>query len=303
MSSTKKAVVTGGAGFVGSHVVDALIKEGFAVSVIDDLSGGKRENVHKDATLHVVDVRDSKAIAPIIAGSEFVFHLAALPRVQYSIEYPEETNSVNVDGTLAVLKASKDAGVTRVVYAASSSAYGNQETLPLSEDVPPQPLSPYALQKYVGELYCRVFSEVYGLPTVSLRFFNVYGSRLDPEGAYALVIGKFLKQKKEGTPLTITGDGEQTRDFTHVQDIVRGMILAARSEHVGKGEVINLGRGQEVSVNALAELIGGTAVHIEPRLEPRHTRADITRAKELLNWAPEVSLEEGVAELKKLFGV
>ncbi len=303
MSSTKKAVVTGGAGFVGSHVVDALIKEGFAVSVIDDLSGGKRDNVHKDATLHVVDVRDSKAIAPIIAGREFVFHLAALPRVQYSIEYPEETNSVNVGGTLAVLKASKDAGVKRVVYAASSSAYGNQETLPLSEDVPPQPLSPYALQKYVGELYCRVFSEVYGLSTVSLRFFNVYGSRLDPEGAYALVIGKFLKQKKDGVPLTITGDGQQTRDFTHVQDIVRGMILAARSEHVGKGEVINLGRGQEVSVNALAELIGGTTVHIEPRLEPRHTRADITRAKEFLNWTPEVSLEEGVAELKKLFGV
>lgn len=303
MNGIKKAIVTGGAGFVGSHVVDALIREGFAVSVIDDLSGGKRENVHQDATLHVVDVRNSKAIAPIIAGSEFVFHLAALPRVQYSIEYPEETNSVNVGGTLAVLKVAKDAGVKRVVYAASSSAYGNQEILPLSEDAPPQPLSPYALQKYVGELYCRVFSDVYGLPTVSTRFFNVYGSRLDPEGAYALVIGKFLKQKKEGVPLTITGDGEQTRDFTHVRDIVRGMILAAKSEKVGKGEIINLGRGQETSVNAIAELIGGAVTHIDPRLEPRHTRADIRRAKELLNWEPEVSLDEGVAELKKLFGV
>jgi len=303
MNGIKKAIVTGGAGFVGSHVVDALIKEGFAVSVIDDLSGGRRENVHQDATLHVVDVRDSKAIAPIIAGSEFVFHLAALPRVQYSIEYPEETNSVNVGGTLAVLKAAKDAGVKRVVYAASSSAYGNQEILPLSEDAPPQPLSPYALQKYVGELYCRVFSDVYGLPTVSTRFFNVYGPRLDPEGAYALVIGKFLKQKKEGIPLTITGDGEQTRDFTHVRDIVRGMILAAKSEKVGKGEIINLGRGQETSVNAIAELIGGAVTHIDPRLEPRHTRADIRRAKGLLNWEPEVSLDEGVAELKKLFGV
>ncbi|MES2134624.1 MAG: NAD-dependent epimerase/dehydratase family protein [Patescibacteria group bacterium] len=303
MSNMKKAVVTGGAGFVGSHVVDALIKEGFAVSVIDDLSGGKRENVHADATLHVVDVRDSSAIAPIIAGSEFVFHLAALPRVQYSIDYPEETNSVNVGGTLAVLKASKDAGVKRVIYAASSSAYGNQETLPLSEDAPPQPLSPYALQKYVSELYCGIFTSVYGLSTVSLRFFNVYGPRLDPEGAYALVIGKFLKQKKEGTPLTITGDGTQTRDFTHVRDTVRGVLLAAKSEHVGKGEVINLGRGQEVSVNALAELIGGSVVHIEPRLEPRHTRADITRAKELLGWEPEVSLEDGIAELKQIFGV
>lgn len=303
MNSTKKAVVTGGAGFVGSHVVDALIKEGFSVSVIDDLSGGKRENVHQDATLHVVDVRDSRAIAPIIAGSEFVFHLAALPRVQYSIDYPEETNSVNVGGTLAVLKVAKDAGVRRVVYAASSSAYGNQETMPLSEDMPPQPLSPYALQKYVGELYCRVFSDVYDLSTVSVRFFNVYGSRLDPEGAYALVIGKFLKQKKEGTPLTITGDGEQTRDFTHVRDIVRGMLLAAKSEKVGKGEIINLGRGQETSVNALARLIGGDVTHIDPRLEPRHTRADISRAKALLDWEPEVSLEEGVTELKQVFGV
>lgn len=303
MGSMKKAVVTGGAGFVGSHVVDALIKEGFAVSVIDDLSGGKRENVHQDATLHVVDVRDSRAIAPIIAGSEFVFHLAALPRVQYSIEYPEETNSVNVGGTLAVLKVAKDAGVKRVVYAASSSAYGNQETLPLSEDVPPQPLSPYALQKYVGELYCRVFSDVYDLSTVSVRFFNVYGPRLDPEGAYALVIGKFLKQKKERIPLTITGDGEQTRDFTHVRDIVRGMLLAAKSEKVGKGEIINLGRGQETSVNTLARLIGGDVTHIDPRLEPRHTRADISRAKALLDWEPEVSLEEGIAELKQIFGV
>ncbi len=299
----KKAVVTGGAGFVGSHLTDALVAEGYAVAVVDDLSAGKRENVNEAAKLHVMDVRDSKTLAPIFAGVDYVFHLAALPRVQYSIDFPEETNSVNVGGTLAVLKAAKDAGVKRVVYAASSSAYGNQEKLPLTEDMPPEPLSPYALQKHVGELYARVFSEVYSLPTVSVRYFNVYGPRLDPEGAYALVIGKFLKQKKEGGALTVTGDGEQTRDFTHIRDIVRGTMLAATSDTVGKGEVINLGRGEETSINQLAALIGGPVTHIAPRLEPKHTRADISKAKALLGWAPEVALEDGIAELKLLFGV
>ncbi len=299
----KKAVVTGGAGFVGSHLVDVLLEEGYAVSVIDNLSGGKRERVNPKAELYVVDVCDFDAILPIFKDAEFVFHLAALPRVQYSIEHPEETNKVNIGGTVAVLRAAHEAKVKRVVYAASSSAYGNQEVLPLSEDLPPDPLSPYALQKYVGELYCRVYSTVYGLSTVSLRFFNVYGPRLDPEGAYALVIGKFLKQKKDGVPMTITGDGEQTRDFTHVRDTVRGILLAAASPKVGKGEVVNLGRGRQTSVNEIAKLIGGEVVHIEPRFEPRHTEANIARAKELLDWVPEISIEDGIAELKTIFGV
>lgn len=299
----KKAVVTGGAGFVGSHVVDALVADGFQVEVIDNLSGGKKENVNPKATLHVLDIRDFEKIAPVMDGAEFVFHLAALPRVQYSIDFPEETNSVNIGGTLSVLRAAHAGKVKRLVYAASSSAYGNQQKMPLSEDMPPDPLSPYGLQKYVGELYAKVFAEVYKLPTVSVRFFNVYGPRLDPEGAYALVIGKFLKQKKEGTPLTITGDGEQTRDFTHITDIVAGMLLAATSPKVGNGEVINLGRGQQTTVNKLAELIGGPSVNVPPRMEPKHTKADIRKAKELLGWEPKVALEEGVAELKKLFGV
>ena len=191
----KKAVVTGGAGFVGSHVVDALVADGYEVAVIDNLSGGKKENVNPKAVLHELDIRDYEKILPVIDGAEFVFHLAALPRVQYSIDYPEETNSVNIGGTLSVLRASHAGKVKRVVYAASSSAYGNQQTMPLSEDMKADPLSPYGLQKYVGELYAKVFAEVYKLPTVSVRFFNVYGPRLDPEGAYALVIGKFLKQK------------------------------------------------------------------------------------------------------------
>ena len=205
----KKMVVVGGAGFIGSNLTEALVKRGGEVHVIDNLVGGKREQVDPGATLHVVDIRDALAIAPIIAGADTVFHLAALPRVQYSIEHPVETNEVNVGGVVHVLTAAREGGVRRVVYSASSSAYGDQETMPLVETMPAHPLSPYGLQKYVGELYCRLYTEVYGLETVSLRYFNVYGRNQDPEGPYALVIGKFLKQRAEGVPITITGDGEQ----------------------------------------------------------------------------------------------
>ena len=297
-------VVTGGAGFIGSHIVDALALRGDEVHVIDNYAGGKREDrINPKATYHELDIRNYDAIAPIIAGAKNVFHEAALPRVQYSIENPIETFSVNVDGMATVLKAAADGKVGRVVYAASSSAYGDQETLPLGEDLPAQPKSPYGLQKYIGELSCRVWSEVYGLSTVSLRYFNVYGPRFDPKGAYALVIGKFLTQKAAGEPLTITGDGTQTRDFTHIQDVVRANLLAAESANVGHGEVINIGAGNNKTVNALAELIGGEAIHIEARLEPHDTLADISRAKALLGWAPTITLEEGVAALKKEMGL
>lgn len=299
----EKVVVTGGAGFIGSHLVDALLEAGKEVIVIDDLSGGKRERVDPKATLHVVDIRDYDAIAPLFSGAEYVFHLAALPRVQYSIEHPTETHAVNVNGTLNVLLAAKEAGVKRVVYSASSSAYGNQETLPLREDMLPAPLSPYGLHKFIGEHYAHVFSEVYGLSTVSLRYFNVYGPRLDPDGAYALVIGKFLKQRSEGGPMTITGDGTQTRDFTHVRDVVRANLLAAESTQVGHGEVVNIGAGRNASINELAHLIGGPVTYIPARLEPKNTLADNTKARELLGWIPEVALADGIAELKKEWGI
>lgn len=295
--------MTGGAGFIGSHLVDALLEAGKEVIVIDDLSGGKRERVDPKATLHVVDIRDYDAIAPLFSGAEYVFHLAALPRVQYSIEHPTETHAVNVNGTLNVLLAAKEAGVKRVVYSASSSAYGNQETLPLREDMLPAPLSPYGLHKFIGEHYAHVFSEVYGLSTVSLRYFNVYGPRLDPDGAYALVIGKFLKQRSEGGPMTITGDGTQTRDFTHVRDVVRANLLAAESTQVGHGEVVNIGAGRNASINELAHLIGGPVTYIPARLEPKNTLADNTKARELLGWIPEVALADGIAELKKEWGI
>jgi UDP-glucose 4-epimerase len=300
----QKAVVTGGAGFVGSHIVDALVEKGFETHVVDNYSGGKRDDrINPKAMYHEVDIRDYDKLAPVVAGAAYVFHEAALPRVQFSIENPDLTFSVNAGGTVSVLRAAAEGGVKRVIYAASSSAYGDQERLPLTEDMTAMPKSPYGLQKYIGELSCRVWSEVYGLPTVSLRYFNVYGPRFDPEGAYALVIGKFLKQRMEGQPLTITGDGTQTRDFTHISDIVRANLLAAESPNVGKGEVLNIGAGRNVSVNDLAALIGGESVHVEPRLEPHDTRADTAKAKELLGWQPAVSLEQGIAELKQLHGL
>jgi len=300
MSTPKKiVVVTGGAGFIGSHLVAALLKDGYEVKVVDNLSGGKSEKVPDGAEFFEQDVNDAAALTKIMTGAEFVFHLAALPRVQYSIEHPIETNSANVDGTVSVLTAARDAGIKRVIYSASSSAYGDQDVMPLTENLPASPKSPYALQKYIGELYCRLFSEVYGLSTISLRYFNVYGPGADPNGAYALVIAKFLKQRAENKPITITGDGTQTRDFTHARDVVRANILAALSQKVGKGEVINIGSGHNVSVNRVAELIGGPVEHVATRLEPHDTLADNSLAKKLLGWEPTVSLEEGIAELKK----
>ncbi len=299
----KKAVVTGGAGFIGANLAEELLKEGYEVHIVDNLSGGKRENVPADAVFHEKDINDTDAIRGIFQGAQFVFHLAALPRVPFSIDYPQESHEANADGTLSVLVAAKDAKVGRVIYSASSSAYGDQETLPLSETMPPKAMHPYGLQKWIGEEYCRIFSSVYGLETVSLRYFNIYGPKLNPEGAYALVIGIFLRQKKANEPLTITGDGEKTRDFTHVSDAVRANILAATSGKVGTGEVINVGAGRNVSINYLASLFGGPTVHIPPRIEAQDSLADIRKAKELLGWEPTVALEDGIAELKKLFGV
>lgn len=294
-----KVIVTGGAGFIGSHLTDALVERGFNVHVVDNLIAGKRENIHPKATFHKVDIRDFEKLTPIFSGATYIFHLAALPRVQPSIENPRETHDVNVTGTQNVLIAARDVGVKRVIYSASSSAYGNQETLPLHEEMPARPMSPYGFQKYAGEHLMRLFSLLYNLETVSLRYFNVYGSRAPLEGAYALVIGRFLVQRKNGEPLTIVPNGEQSRDFTHVRDVVRANIFAAESPHVGNGEVINIGGGRNRTVNEVARLIGGPVTFIEPRVEPKHTLADITKAYRLLGWKPEVRFEDGIEELKK----
>lgn len=298
-----KVVVTGGAGFIGSHLTASLLVAGYDVHVVDNLSGGKRERVHPKATFHNVDIVDASALPPIFAGARYVFHLAALPRVQFSIEHPFESHAANSTGTLNVLVAATAAKVQRVIYSASSSAYGDQPVLPLVETMPASPKSPYGLQKYVGELQCRLWSSVFGLETVSLRYFNVYGPWQDPDGAYALVIGKFLKQRKLGEPITITGDGSQTRDFTHVSDVVRANMLAAVSKKVGRGEVMNIGAGRNCSINDVASAIGGPVVHIPARLEPRDTLADSTLAYTLIGWKPKVRFEKGIAQLRRIYGI
>jgi len=299
---SKKVLVTGGAGFIGSHLVDALIKRGDKVIIIDNLIAGKKENINPQADFHKLDIRDLEKIKPLFKRVDYVFHLAARPRVPFSVEYPHEAHTNNALGTLNALIASKDAGVKGFIYSSSSSVHGDQKELPLQEDMIPKPKSPYALQKLIGEEYCRLFYELFGLPTVSLRYFNVYGPRIAFDGAYALVMGVFIKQKIAGDPLTIEGDGEQTRDFTHIRDVIRANILAAESNKTGQAEVINIGAGNNHSINKIASLFGGETVNRPSRAgDVRHTLADNSRAKELLGWQPEVGLEEGIRELLQIF--
>jgi UDP-glucose 4-epimerase len=301
--SNKKVVVTGGAGFIGSNLVDELIKRGADVAVIDNLSTGKKENLNPKAKFYEVDIRDFAKLKPLFKGVDYVFHLAALARVQESIEDPIKYNDVNVNGTLNVLKAAKDNGVKRVVYSAYCAAYGDQTKMPIREDASINPISPYGLQKYVGELYCKMFADVYKLGTVSLRYFNVYGPRQSFDGPYSLVMGIFLRQRLNGEPMTIVGDGEQKRDYVSVFDIVNANILAATGDKVGNGEVINIGTGKNYTVNDLAKMIGGKTVNLSARLEPREILADNTKAREFLGWEPKVNLVEWVAGYKKEIGL
>lgn len=299
-------LVTGGAGFIGTNLVKKLLEEGHVVRILDNFSAGKfEERIQPGAEYQVGDIRSVEDIKRAAKGVDGIFHLAALPRVLFSVENPELTHDVNVNGTMNVLLVSKELGIKRVVFATSSAAYGDQGSSVLEEDgMVKKPLSPYALHKFIGEQYCRIFFELYGVETVSLCYFNVYGPFLDPEGAYALVIGKFLKLRREGSPLTIRGDGEMYRDFTHVDDIVRGTMLAMQSQQVGHGEVINLGYGSPRSVNQLAALVGGEIVFV-PALtgEMKYTCANNQKAKKLLGWEPVIVFEEGVSQLKKLYGI
>ena len=293
-----KALVTGGAGFIGSHLVDALVKKNFEVIVLDNLFTGKKEYVNKKAKFVKADIRNFNRINKYFKNVDYVFHLAAQARIQPSIANPLDSNEANVNGTLNVLLVSRDARVKKVIFSGSSSVYGDQKKLPLKEDMIPRPKNPYALQKLFGEYYCKLFSRLYKLPTVTLRYFNVYGPRQPVDGAYATVIGIFLKQKKEGKELTIVPDGKQRRDFTHVYDVVNANILAAESERVSSGEVINIGTGQNYSVLDIADLVGGKNYprrFIEARLgEARETLADISLAKKLLNWEPKIRFEDGL---------
>ncbi|MFA4831686.1 MAG: NAD-dependent epimerase/dehydratase family protein [Patescibacteria group bacterium] len=299
-------LVTGGAGFIGTNIVKKLLADGHQIRVLDNYIAGKKEERFQAGAEYIEgDIRDREALDKTMKDIDGVFHLAALPRVIYSVEHPEETHAVNVNGTLNVLLSARDSGIKRVVFSSSSSAYGDQEVYPLKEDgLVKKPLAPYALHKLIGEHYCRLFAELYHLETVSLVYFNVYGPYCDPNGAYALVIGKFLQQRKNNEPMTIRGDGEMYRDYTHVDDVVRANILAMTKDTVGNGEVINVGFGNPYSVNQLAEMIGGPTVSVDSLPgEMKYTKADNTKAKELLGWEPVIGLEEGVRDLKREWGV
>ena len=301
-----KFVVTGGAGFIGSNLVDYLVEEGYEVEVIDNFSSGKKENCNSNVLYHRIDLSDEKNftnIKNIIKNVDGVFHLAAFPRVQESIDNPIKFEKNNTLSTVNILKACSDVGVKRLVYSASSSAYGNTVSLPSKETDPIDPISPYAMQKYYGEVCCRMFSQVYNIETVSLRYFNVYGERQSLDGAYALVMCVFAKQRLNNLPLTIRGDGNQRRDFTHVRDIARANLLAMTSTKVGQGDVINIGNNDNRSVNQIAQMMGGKTVNIDPVVEPRETLADNTKAKNLLGWEPQIIIEDWVPKYKKDLGI
>jgi nucleoside-diphosphate-sugar epimerase len=307
-----KVLVTGGAGFIGSHLTEALLQEGHRVRVVDDFSTGKRENLIFDKeypSLEIIegDIRHLAICQKAMKGIEYVFHEAALPSVQRSVEDPLGSNAVNGGGTLNILFAAREEAVKRVIYASSSSIYGDTPTLPKVEEMPSDPLSPYALQKYIGEQYCRLFYELYGLETVSLRYFNIFGPRQDPNSIYSAVIPKFIDALLQGSPPTIFGDGEQSRDFTYIENVVQANLLAMSAEHL-HGEPINIACAERTSlnqlVNILRKILGSklSPVYEEPRKgDVRHSLADICKGKELLNYEPKVGVELGLKKTVEFF--
>jgi UDP-glucose 4-epimerase len=297
-------LVTGGAGFIGSHLVERLLELGHSVRVLDNFSTGRRENIAAFAgsiELSEADVRDPSAVRAAVQGIEVVFHQAAMASVQRSVDDPIASNEVNVLGTLNVLTAARGAGVRRVVYASSSSIYGNAAGLPKREDMAPAPESPYAVGKLAGEHYCRVFSALYGLPCIPLRYFNVFGPRQDPNSQYAAVVPIFVTALLRGTSPVVYGDGGQSRDFTYVSNVVDANILASSSER-GIGEVMNIACGATVTVDELfrrLKELTGSSVHAryaEARAgDVKHSYADVSKAGDLLGFVPRVSFEEGLS--------
>jgi len=295
-------LVTGGAGFIGSHLAEELLRRGHTVRVADSLVTGKRANLEPLRGIDFVegDLAEPEIARRAVAGCEVVLHQAAIPSVPRSVHDPLTSNRANVDATVSVAVAARDAGVRRIVFAGSSSAYGDTPTLPKREDMPPNPLSPYALQKVVGEQYLRLFTRLYGIETVSIRYFNVFGPRQDSSSPYSGVISVFATALIENRPPTIYGDGQQTRDFTYIANVVDG-VLRACDAPAANGEVINVATGGRISLNdlfrAMRAIVGGT---VEPHYadaragDVRHSQADISKAKRLLGYEPSVSLEEGL---------
>lgn len=304
MSLTTKCLVTGGAGFIGSNLAEELIRQGAKVTIIDNLTTGYRENLEEirgDFEFVEGDLNDDAALLRAIESAEIVFHQAALPSVPRSVENPVETHQACVNGTFNLLVKAKDVGVKRVVYAASSSAYGDQKVMPKVETMRPEPLSPYAAAKLTGEYYCRVFNEVYGLESISLRYFNVFGPRQNPSSAYSGVISRFIDALMKGETPIIYGDGEQTRDFTFISNVVDANLKAAQTSS-GIGEVINTANGEKVSLNELLDVLkkitgqnGLDAEYREARTgDVKHSQADNALAKQWLGYEKLVGLEEGL---------
>ena len=295
-------LVTGGAGFIGSHLAEELVRRGHAVRVVDSLITGHRHNLAHLSGVEFIegDLADAAVAARAAAGVEYVLHEAAIPSVPRSVQDPITSNRANITATLNILVAARDAGVRRLVYAASSSAYGDTPTLPKREDMPPHPLSPYALQKLVGEQYCQMFTELYGFATVSIRYFNVFGPRQDPGSPYSGVISLFATALLDGRQPTIYGDGEQTRDFTYVANVVDGVLRACEAPNAA-GQVINVATGGRISLNELLSVMKRIArstvepVYVAARAgDVRDSQADITKAREMLGYTPTVEFEEGL---------
>ena len=305
-----KCIVTGGAGFIGSNLVDRLIEDGHEVIVLDNLSTGFEENINPKARHFGFDISHSNVFTSIktfnlFEGVDAVFHMACLARVQPSIEDPLLYHNQNVNGLVNMLELCRIYGVKRFVFSSSSSVYGDAEQLPTTEECKLDPISPYALHKYIGEEYCKLYSKLYGIETVSLRYFNVYGERQPTEGAYCLVMGVFAQQLLNGELMTINGDGEQRRDFTYVGDVVDVNIKCATMKMKWEGEVNNIGAGDSRSVNQIADLLGGdnSRIHRDPVIEPRETLADNGKAKFLLNWKSTTTLEGWIPKWKKDIGL
>ena len=293
-------LVTGGAGFIGSHISEALIERGHTVRVVDNFSTGYRRNLRQGVECVEGDLAQKDVAQAAVAGMEYVIHQAAIPSVPRSVERPEESHRANIDATLQILLAARDAGVKRVVFAGSSSVYGDTDVLPKTETMPTNPLSPYALQKLMGEMYMQMFTRLYGLETVTTRYFNVFGPRQDPGSPYSGVISLFIKALNEGKRPIIYGDGEQTRDFTFVANVVDGVIRSAETPGVG-GEVFNIATNGRISLNqlleALKQIFGSDLqpIYKDARTgDVRDSQADISKAQQRLGYQPTIGLEEGL---------
>ena len=301
-----KCLVIGGAGFIGSNLVDRLTRDGHKVQVWDNLITGKKDNVNPRAHFINCDITgnyDARKVLMSEFKPDVVFHLAAMARVQPSIENPIEFNNVNVNGLLNVLNLCVECGVKRFIFSSSSSVYGDAKQVPTTEECKLNPISPYALQKLIGEQYCKLYSKLYGLDTVCLRYFNVYGERQTLDGAYCLVMGIFARQRLNSEPMTINGNGEQRRDFTYVGDVVEANIKTSNMKVKFGGDVFNIGNGDNRSVNEIADMIGGDRLHRDPVIEPKETKADNSKALDILGWKPTTKIEDWIIKYKEEIGL